>query len=173
MPDYRRYYIPNSIIFITAVTKDRKPYLKLEDDLAILFNTLTLEHHIHPFHLLAYVILPDHFHWLMTAGNTTGNFSIVLKSIKRNYTLNYKKENNISTELNIWQRGFWDHVIRNDKDLQNHFDYIHWNPVKHGYVNSPEIWKYSTYSFWYERDYYASGWGETGIPSNIINMNYE
>ena len=82
MPDYRRCYIPNSIIFITGVTKERKEYLKLDDDIAIFFQTLNRVQQIHPFHLLAYVILPDHFHWLMKTGNVNGDFSIILKSIK-------------------------------------------------------------------------------------------
>jgi putative transposase len=82
MPDYRRYYLPNSIVFITAVMKDRKEYLKNEDNIEFLFQTLNQVQQIHPFHLLAYVILPDHFHFLMNVGNEMGNFSIILKSIK-------------------------------------------------------------------------------------------
>ena len=118
MPDYRRYYVPNDIVFITAVTKDRCTYLKLDDDIATFFDTLRQVQQIHPFNLLAYVILPDHFHWLMTAGNTIGDFSIILKSVKWNYTRNYKNAQNISTSLSLWQRGFWDHIIQNEQDLK-------------------------------------------------------
>jgi hypothetical protein len=84
---------------------------------------------IHPFHLLAYVILPDHFHWLMPAEDESGNFSTVLHSIKRNYPLNFKKVHGITTLFNLWQARFWDHVIRDEDDLGNHFDHIHWNPI--------------------------------------------
>ncbi|WP_427241400.1 REP-associated tyrosine transposase [Aeromonas salmonicida] len=42
-------------------------------------------------------------------------------------------------ERGIWQRRYWEHLIRDDKDLQAHVDYIHFNPVKHGYCAKIEI----------------------------------
>jgi len=62
MPNFRRYYIPHAIVFIMGVTRDRIPYLKPEDDIELFWETMRLVQDIHPFHLLAYVILPDHFH---------------------------------------------------------------------------------------------------------------
>jgi putative transposase len=173
MPDFRRYYIPNAVVFITAVTRDRFPHFDAEDNIALLFDTLRRVQAIHPFHLLAYAILSDHLHWLMRVDGATGNFSNVLHSIKRNYTLNYKKARDITAPLNIWQERFWDHVIRDDRDLHNHFDYIHWNPVKHGYVSKPEDWRHSTYCHWLERGYYEPGWGHAGEPDHIAGMNLE
>jgi REP element-mobilizing transposase RayT len=105
MPDYRRYYIPNGIVFITAVTKDRKPYLKIDDDIAIFINTLKQVQEIHPFH--------------------------------------------------------------------NHFEYIHWNPIKHGNAKSPSDWKHSTYSYWYEHGYYSSIADDIDPPSKILRMDFE
>jgi len=65
---------------------------------------------------------------------------------KRNYTLNCKRAHGFSTPLKLWQARFWDHVIRDGRDLERHFDYIHDNPVKHGCVKWPEDWGESTYS---------------------------
>ena len=173
MPNFRRYYIPNAITFITGVTRDRLPYLEPEDDIELFWETMRLVQDIHPFHLLAYVILPNHFHWLMRVGDGDDNFSSVLHSIKRNYTLNFKKAHNISRPFSLWQDRFWDHVIRDECDLNNHFDYIHWNPVKHGYVEWPDDWPHSTFSFWLERGYYEPEWGRGGEPTHIANMNPE
>ncbi len=170
MPNFRRYYIPNSIVFITAVTTDRIPYFENEENLALFWETLKRVKNIHPFRLLAYVILPDHFHWLMRVDDEQGNFSTVLHSIKRNYTLNFKKLRDIKTPVKIWQKRFWDHIIRDERDLNNHFDYIHWNPVRHGYVGSPRGWQHSTYLHWLERGYYESAWGCEGEPRNIRGM---
>ncbi|GMQ88120.1 MAG: hypothetical protein BMS9Abin08_1344 [Gammaproteobacteria bacterium] len=47
-------------------------------------------------------------------------------------------------ERGIWQRRYWEHQIRTDTDLARHVDYIHINPVKHGYVNVPAEWPYTT-----------------------------
>jgi len=173
MPNFRRYYVPNAIVFITGVTRDRFPYFEAEDNVNLLFETMRRVQTIHPFRLLAYVILPDHFHWLMRVDDASGNFSRVLHSVKRNYTLNYKKARGITTPFNLWQERFWDHIIRDERDLHNHFDYIHWNPVKHGCVQRPEDWRHSTFRHWLERGYYEPGWGYGGEPVNITDMSFE
>jgi len=173
MPNFQRYYIPDAIIFITGVTRDRTPYLGLENNLELFWETMRRVQELHPFRLLAFVILPDHFHWLMRVDDEKGNFSTVLHSIKRNYTLNFKKAHGITTPFNCWQERFWDHVIRDEWDLNNHFDYIHWNPVKHGYVQWPEEWPHSTYLHWLERGYYEAGWGQGSAPFNIVDMDFE
>ena len=126
---------------------------------------------IHPFNLLAYVILPDHFHWLMRVNDSKGDFSSILHSFKRNFTLNYKKARDIQTPISFWQARFWDHIIRDEIDLKQHFDYIHWNPVKHGYVFQPDAWQESTYCHWQNLGYYDLEWGIAGPPVNIVNMN--
>jgi REP-associated tyrosine transposase len=61
--------------------------------------------------------------------------------------------------MTIWQRRFWDHIIRNQTDLNKHIDYIHYNPVKHGYVNSPFEWEYSSIHVYRDKGYYQSDWG--------------
>jgi len=173
MPDFRRYYVPNAIVFITGVTRDRIHHFESADNVTLLFETMRRVQSIHPFRLLAYTIMPDHFHWLMRADNEAGNFSVVLHSIKRNYTINYKKVHGITTPMNVWQPRFWDHVIRDERDFNNHFDYIHWNPVKHGGTQKPGDWPHSTYRHWLERGYYELGWGYEGEPNNISGMDFE
>ena len=173
MPNFKRHYIPNSIVFITGVTDHRQPYLASDDDLHLFWRTLRNVREIHPFGLLAYVILPDHFHWLMRVDDESGDFSRVLHSIKRNSTLNHKKAHRIEASFSLWQGRFWDHVIRDENDLKRYFDYIHWNPVKHGYVTCPEQWPQSTFVHWAERGYYPGGWGHVGAPVSIDRMDFE
>jgi putative transposase len=173
MPDYRRFFIPNSIVFITCVTKDRYPYLKSEPDINLFFETLARVKEINPFELLAYVVLPDHLHWLMKVNDPSGDFSKVMHSIKRNFTRNYKHAHNVQRSLQIWQRGYWDHVIRDEQDLELHLDYIHWNPIKHGYVNKPEKWQHSSYYDWTRNGFYEIGWGWDTEPISINGMDFE
>ena len=155
------------------MTHNRYPYLKINADIDLFFITLERVKELFPFDLLAYVILPDHFHWLMKVGDPTGNLSKIMHSIKRNYTRNFKQAHHIQEPINIWQRGFWDHVIRDERDLENHLDYIHWNPIKHGHVSKPEDWTNSTYNDWFRRGYYEFGWGWYEVPENINNMEFE
>jgi putative transposase len=173
MPNFRRFYIPEALIFTTVVTHDRLPYLRSNENIDLLWETMKRVREIHAFKLMAYVILPDHFHWLMRVDEPQGNFSKVLHSIKRNFTLNYKKLHGIDSSLQIWQARFWDHVVRNEGDLAKHFDYIHWNPVKHEYVQDPVDWAYSSYAHWFEREYYTLEWGKGGQPKRIKGMNFE
>jgi putative transposase len=173
MPNFHRYYIPGALIFITCVTKDRKPYLKDAALRQIYWDTVREVQKNHPFHLLAYVILPDHFHWLMQMPGAEANFSKPLGSLKRNFTINLKHFLHVNTELNVWQPRFWDHIIRNETDLDNHLDYIHWNPVKHGYVIEPEQWPDSTFLHWMTRGYYPEDWGKANDHPGIREMEYE
>jgi putative transposase len=62
-------------------------------------------------------------------------------------------------ESGIWQRRFWDHLIRDDLDFQRHLDYLHWNPVKHGYVKKVIDWPYSTFHRFVNRGLYPPDWG--------------
>jgi len=59
----------------------------------------------------------------------------------------------------VWQRRFWEHTIEDEKDFSIHFDYIHWNPVKHGYVKSPADWPHSTFHHWVSQAVYDLNWG--------------
>ncbi|MGD2146345.1 MAG: transposase [Anaerolineae bacterium] len=173
MPNFRRYYIPDAIVFITGVTRKRTPHFSSQSNLDLLWETLRRVQAIHPFRLLAYVILPDHFHWLMWVEDESGDFSKVLHSIKRNCTLNFKKAHGVTASFSLWQERPWDHVIRDERDPGGHFDYIHWNPVKHRYVGRPEDWPQSSYVHWVEQGYHAIGWGHSGEPESIEGMWFE
>jgi putative transposase len=91
--------------------------------------------------MLAYVFLYDHFHMLIQPTGQS-NFSQIMHSLKPNFTKAYKKMLGLSSSqsMKFWQKRFWDHVIRDDRDLENHLHYIHLNPIKHGYVSDPRDW---------------------------------
>lgn len=172
MTDIRRYYIPNSVIFITSVTKHRIKVFNHEENIQLYWDVMGKLNHLHPFEMLAYAIMPDHFHWLIKPIQEDANFSRILLSFKGNYTYQYKKTHHISAPFTLWQRRFWDHVIRDDKDLSIHLDYIHWNPVKHGLVNEPEQWELSSFKSWLDNGYYDTGWG-VEEPTSIRGLNFE
>lgn len=159
--NYRRYYIPDSTIFIVCVTKDRTPHFRESNNVELLREALRRTNEKYPFEMLAYVFLPDHVHMLM---KTIGcNFSQVMQSFKKGFTQQYKGRNHISSSLSCWQSRFWDHVIRNDEDFKRHLNYIHYNPVKHGFVSKPEEWEFSSYLDWVDRGAYEMGWGHKRI----------
>lgn len=160
MRNVRRFYVPDAIIFATLVTDDRGNLFDLNHahHVEMFFDKLRRVRETKPFKLLAYNFLPDHIHLLFRPmGEAT--FSSILQSTQRSYTFEYKNRYAIEHSLRLWQPRFWDHVIRDEEDLHRHFDYIHWNGVKHGLVVRPEDWPYSSYAHWVEKGYYELGWG--------------
>jgi len=151
--DIRRYYYPGQIVFITQVVKDRKPVFNNPEMVKLLRETLVNVKTLHPFEMLAYVFLPDHFHILIRPV-AESNFSQIMHSVKFNFSNVYKQRTNHIGSLSFWQKRFWDHVIRDEFDLENHIQYIHYNPVKHGYIGDPQSWLNSSYSVWQERGLY-------------------
>ena len=59
----------------------------------------------------------------------------------------------------MWQRGFWDHVVRDERDYARHLDYVHYNPVKHGCAARPEDYVDTSYGEYVRRGWYEIGWG--------------
>lgn len=88
------------------------------------------------------MILPEHLHTIWTLPENDNDYSTRWRLIKTYVSRHVPKTERISpngqsrNERGIWQRRFWEHTIRNEKDFANHVDYIHYNPVKHGYVKS-------------------------------------
>lgn len=156
--NFRRYYVPNAIIFITQVVQDRIPVFRDETHLELLLSTLRQVKELHPFSMLGYVFLPDHFHLLVKpTGSST--YSQIMHSLKPNFTKAYKRSIGVTGSMKFWQKRFWEHTIRDEQDFQRHLDYMHFNPVKHGLVTKPEDWAHSSFLAWKERGAYEDGWG--------------
>jgi putative transposase len=155
--NFHRYYEPNQIVFITQVVHNRMPAFKNPQHLDLLIETLRNVKELHPFDMLAYVFLSDHFHILIKPTGKT-NFSQIMHSLKYNFTNSYKQILHIEGRLKFWQKRFWDHIIRDEKDLANHIHYIHYNPIKHGYVDDMSVWKYSSFKEWQQRGAYPENY---------------
>jgi REP-associated tyrosine transposase len=165
MPNYRRFYLSSTPVFITVVTQGRKRWLTHHTDL-ILHSMKSVKQY-HSFRHIAHVILPDHIHWIFEPKNKK-DFSIIMAAFKRDVTWSLK-----SVAINEkWQKRFYDHVIRDDEDLKRHLDYIHYNPVKHGLVEDPFEYQYSSIHEWKKRGVYLNGWGAVE-PDNLKDMNLE
>ena len=172
MPNFRRYYIPDSLVFITSVTNMRYPFLegKNAGTLYAVMNRVKL---IHPYEIVAYSILPDHFHWIILPQDARGDFSTIMHSVKLNFSRQWRKENPDQQPIKLWQNRFWDHVIRDEDDLSRHIDYIHWNSVKHQVALKPDDWKASSFQIYVDQGYYESDWGSDGEPKRLAGINWE
>jgi putative transposase len=164
--DYRRLYVTGGTYFFTVVTYKRRPILSTEA-IDILRNAFRYTMHKHPFTIVASVILPDHMHFIWTLPPQSGDYSMRWRLIKSFFTRNWYRQQSESEsesrrkkrEADIWQRRFWEHLIRDEADLSNHIEYIHYNPVKHGLVKAPVDWKYSSFMKFVREGFYALDWG--------------
>ncbi len=139
MKTLKRYHRHSDICFITNVTYERSPILIEHIELyeKALANTKSNT----PFEIIAWVILPDHHHFIIDPYKE--NVSRIMQRIKMSFASLYRKAHGMRSGR-VWQNRFWDHIIRDEDDLRRHVDYIHFNPVKHGMVKSPFEWKQSS-----------------------------
>ena len=172
MSQYKRYYQSGGNYFFTLVTHQRKPILTIPDNIERLKIAIKKVKASRPFHLNAMVILPDHLHCLWKLPENDKDFSTRWRLIKRYFSMEIAAHINHRKEKEIWQRRFWEHAIRDEEDWQKHMNYIHYNPVKHGYIKSVKEWSHSTFYYWQQKGLYDDDWGLTE-PELIAKMNIE
>ena len=108
--------------------------------------------------LIAHVILPDHFHVIFDPHER--DFTGIMQRVKMSFDMHYRRGAGLSSGR-VWQHRYWDHVIRDQSDLNRHIDYIHYNPVKHGFARSPLDWEHSSIHEYAERGLYQRDWGQS------------
>ncbi|MCK4632694.1 MAG: transposase [candidate division Zixibacteria bacterium] len=149
-----RYYSPGNVYFVTSVTHDREKILTTHPSLfrAAIEQVRATE----PFELVAHVILPDHVHLIIDPGSS--DLSHLMKRIKLVFAYRFRQVHSLFRHK-TWQRRFWDHIIRDEDDMNRHIDYVHYNPVRHGLVLSPFDWPESSIHEYRDRGIYADDWG--------------
>lgn len=173
MANYRRYYVKGGTYFFTVNLLERYPndlLVRHVDTLRSIVRKVRLKH---PFHINAWVVLPDHMHCVWTLPEDDADFTGRWRIIKQNFSKTLplaetrSRTRIIRGERGIWQRRFWEHAIRDEADLTAHIDYCHINPVKHGYVKRVADWPYSSFHHHVVQGVYPLDWA--GAPE--MNMN--
>jgi len=150
---YKRLHVPGTMVFLTLVTANRQPILCKPDVRSVLSHAVQHVRGRHEFRMVAYVVLPDHCHMLWQLPDQDGDFSTRVRLIKHFIARHGEMPSP------VWQKRFWDHLIRDEDDLKRHCDYIHYNPVKHGYVQAVREWPDSSFHRFVERGEYGLDWG--------------
>ncbi len=176
MPNYRRARVPGGCYFFTVVTHRRRPLFRNEANVQRLRTAIRRTRRAHPFQIDAIVILPDHLHALLTLPAGDSDYARRWKVLKALFTQSGPDLPGDRVgrpgKCTVWQQRYWEHCIRDEMDYQRHIDYIHYNPVKHGLVASPEQWPYTSFHRAVQRGLYPSGWGYSE-PATIQGMDFE
>ncbi len=169
MSNYRRLKIAGGTYFFTQTTyHQHHTWLCSEVARTALRNAINHVRERYPFTIDALVLLPNHIHCLWTLPPNDDDYATRWRLLKTYVTKECANQLNLSEPLtisrqkrgeqNLWQRRFWEHLIRDDHDFTKHFDYIHWNPVKHGYVQQIRDWPYSTFHRYVKMGFYTIDW---------------
>lgn len=149
MSKYTRPKCPGATVFLTITLAQRGTYGLVEhiDALRAAVRKTRMER---PFGIDAWVVLPDHMHCVWTLPEGEFDFSTRVKVIKARFSRavpmgHRRASHQARRERGVWQRRFWEHHIRNEADYHNHIAYCWHNPVKHGFVERPEDWPYSSW----------------------------
>jgi putative transposase len=152
MTNIRRYYALGHTYFVTIVTYKRQPFLIKYYEM--LWDSVKIVKELIKFDIIAWVVMPEHFHMLIYPEEKYP--SEIIKRIKQSIAMKCLNARNKASGR-IWQNRFWDHIIRNEKDMERHFHYIHYNPAKHGLVRRPYDYKFSSMRDF--MDIYDPDWG--------------
>ena len=154
MSNYKRLYLDGYSYFITIVTQGRNPILI--DNISLLRDSFKRSKQRYRYHIDAIIILPDHIHMIITPKNPQ-NYSKIITHIKRSFIYGLDKVVKEEAKLNltsssyqrklsgIWQKRFYEHTIRDEKDWLEKMHYIQHNAVKHELVDNWEQWEYSSF----------------------------
>ena len=169
MPNYRRNRVEGGCYFFTINLLERAGNQLLIQEIDLLRDVVRRVQRKYPFYIDGWVVLPDHMHCLWTLPYEDSDYSIRIRLIKTLFSkviLPHEYRSFVRQqrgERGIWQRRFWEHTIRDECDYANHMDYIHLNPVKHGYVKEVKDWPYSTFSHCVQRGLYPEDWGGSDV----------
>ena len=167
---YRRSLTPSGYYFFTLALQDRQQDW-LVRHIDKLRQAVKVVKQKHPFEIIAVCVLPEHIHLLIRLPENDSDYPMRLRMIKAKFSQALPKTEAISAarrrknERGIWQRRYWEHQIRNDRDLNAHIDYIHFNPVKHGYVGRVADWPYSSFHSYVQRGILPADWAGSGVET--------
>ena len=172
LANYRRAKAAGGSYFFTVVTYRRQKFLCDDPVRDALRQAIQETRTTSPFVIDGWVLLPDHLHCIWTLPECDVEFGKRWAMIKRfvskrcgsilfhdEWRNDSKRRRNEST---VWQRRFWEHMIRDEKDFSQHMDYLHYNPVRHGLVASVKDWPFSTFHRLVEAGIYPEDWGGRG-----------
>ena len=165
---YRRTDITGTTYFFTTNIAERHKSL-LVDHIDVLRQAVKMVKQQHPFEIDAMVVLPDHLHtiWTLPPGDCDYPTRWMLFKAAFSRQINKGERRNKSriskNERGIWQCRYWEYLIRYERDCIHHVDYIHYNPVKHGFITKASLWPYSSIHRYIKSGLIHENWGANNM----------
>jgi putative transposase len=168
MPVYTRAFVYGGVFFFTVVTDGRRPILNRPNARRALRDAFSVVRDTRPFDIEAIVLLPDPLHTIWRLPEPDADSATRWRLIKSRFTRDFLAEGGAERprsgsrvrqgERGVWQRRYWEHTVRDEKEFAALCDYIHYNPVKHGYADCPHAWPYSSFGKFIQGGVYSPDW---------------
>ena len=165
MVNYHRSRAAGGTFFFTVNLRDRRRALLVDHIIALrcIVRAVNIEL---PFTIDAMVVLPDHWHAVWTMPPDDLGYARRIRLIKARFPKHLLREGvdidkDEHGEYKLWQRRYWEHTIRDDRDFEAHVNYVHINPVKHGHVARATDWPHSTIHRYVGRGLLVPDWACT------------
>ena len=172
MPDYRRAWHPGGTYFFTVNLLERRGNDLLTRHIDTLREVVQSVRLRHPFIIHGWAVLPEHLYCVIELPENDQDFSTRWRLIKSDFSKALPKDerrSKIRVKRGIWQRRFWEHLIRDEADFRAHMDYVHFNPVKHGLVKCVKDWPHSTFHRLVVQGVYPLDWA--GEVDSILDYS--
>ena len=175
--NYKRIFVPNSYVHLIIASYNRKEIFI--ENIELLRNSFKNAKQYFDFEIVAICVLPNHIHMILNPRNIC-EYPKIITSVKYYFSHNYNVGVETPTygyvnkgEKGVFQRRYFEHTICSQEELNNHINYIHYNPVKHNYVQNVNDWEYSTFHKFVEDNFYDKNWGSLTNIENVIDFDIE
>ena len=135
-----RLSLKNHIYHLVATTNKRRKVFDNFNSARIVINEMKSAHDLKIINSIAWVVMPDHLHWLLQL-NDNNQLAEIMRKVKGSSA--FKINQQLNNEGEVWQRGYYEHQIRNDESLIRTARYIVANPLRANLVTN-----ISSYSHW-------------------------
>jgi len=172
MPEYRRWRQTGGWYFFTVNLHDRRRDWLIRH-VGLLRQAFAIIQQKRPFELDATVILPDHLHCIWKLPPNDSDFATRWRLIKGLFTRwvgplePQGLQEGRKGSRSVWQQRYWEHVLRDEDDYRRHVEYIHYNPVKHGYVDRPVDWPHSSIHRFIRKGLVEADWGTSDAIEDL------
>ena len=175
--NYKRVFVPNSCVHLIVVAYNRKDIFV--ENIELLRASFKNAKQHFGFDIIAICVLPNHIHMILNPDNIK-EYPKIITSIKYHFSKYYDVGVETPTygyvnkgEKGVFQRRYFEHTICSQEELNNHINYIHYNPVKHGDVKCVKDWVYSSFHKFVKDKFYDKNWGSPNDIENIKNLDFE
>ncbi|MEN3112383.1 transposase [Uliginosibacterium paludis] len=168
--DYRRLWQAGGTYFFTVNLLRREGNDLLVRHIDRLRESVAWVRRRHPFIIHAWVVLPDHLHCIIELPSGDADFAVRWRLIKQRFSRGIPATESRSMtrvrrgERGVWQRRYWEHLVRDQADFDAHMNYVHINPLKHGLVSAVADWPFSTFHACVAAARYPRDWGRGDMP---------